>query len=46
MRVIFFYIGRYSVGHEVIHKNDSIYNELPDLIADEDSEIDQHETYH
>jgi hypothetical protein len=38
--------GRYSVGHEEVHQNHTIYNELPDLISDEDKDIHQHETNH
>jgi hypothetical protein len=39
--------GRYSVPHEtVIHKDNVIYKELPDLVSDDEVHIDQKETYH
>ncbi len=39
--------GRYSTGHDkVIHKNDKIYNEIPNLISDDEKELNQHETHH
>ncbi len=39
--------GRYSVPHEtVIHKDNVVYSELPDLVSDDDIKLDQRETYH
>jgi hypothetical protein len=40
------YSGRYSMGHEEIHKNATLYNDIPGLISDEDRDINQHETNH
>jgi hypothetical protein len=39
--------GRYSVSNEgTIHKDDSIYKEIPGLVSDEEIVVDQHETNH
>lgn len=39
--------GRYSVGNNnVIHKNNSIYRDMPNLISDEEKEVKQKETHH
>ena len=39
--------GRYSMGdHKAIHKNNSIYKEMPNLISDDEKELKQHETHH
>lgn len=39
--------GRYSVGEKIsIHKDNSIYKEVPNLISDDEKEIQQKETHH
>ena len=39
--------GRYAIGdHKVIHKDNSLYKEIPNLISDEEKELNQHETHH
>lgn len=39
--------GRYAMGdHKNIHKDEKIYNEMPNLISDDDKELNQHETGH
>jgi hypothetical protein len=40
------YSGRYSLGHEDVHKNATLYGDVPGLISDEDRDINQHETNH
>ncbi len=39
--------GRYSIGEQNhIHKDNSIYQEIPSLISDEEKDIKQTETHH
>lgn len=40
--------GRYSVGHNQIHKDENVYGELPNVVADEELNVEehQHETHH
>jgi hypothetical protein len=38
------YSGRYSLGHDDVHKNATLYGDVPGLISDEDRQIEQHET--
>jgi hypothetical protein len=39
--------GRYSMGnHKAIHKNNTIYEEMPNLISDDEKDLNQHETHH
>jgi len=39
--------GRYSVGKDnVIHKDNALYKDVPNLISDEEKEIKQKETHH
>ena len=39
--------GRYSVGDGiVVHKDNSVYSDVPNLVADEEKDMKQSETHH